>query len=1138
MAKLEVAVNVSGVKSVTDLTKKVKTLEQSQEKLKVKNVELRRSVLSLDKTDKDYKKSLSSLNEQIKQNTQKQREKSLVLSKSKKDLKEVMAVEKKRSQESIRLTKQMEMADKELAKASAKAAKAREKANKEAAAAIQKANKEAAAASQKAEKEAAVASQKAAKATQRARAKATAELKKSEEAMEKARASTISFTKALVLMGVAFAAFKAKQLATDIVEVSSSFQSLNASLSAAVGGVERGALAFDFLVKESDRLGLSLTASASGFKELTASAKGTELQGSGVVGVFQAVSEAASVMGLSADDTNGTFRALSQIMSKGTVQAEELRGQLGERIPGAFQIAARAMNVTTQELGKMLEKGELTATEFLPLFAEELTRTFGDSLPTAVSLAQKSFNRFNNELALTKKAIGEGGLLSFSQVMADVGTSSLKAFTNIINGMEQTEDSNDQLTETILTGAKATIRAFGWIYDIVESLVDLGKVFGLSFGVGLDTIMVATATTSRFIQESFEKAINGTIATFEALINEVSSGFESMVNFVIDSINKVITFANSTGFFNFSTIAKVSFDQTELDRVNFGIDGLRDREDYAKSRLESSSELLAGALDDLFDTGGGSSFAEELIAGIDAEFAKIGERSNERTTAPDLGGIDSGTSTDIPSAIEDLNDSFDNISDTINDQTEAQEDLNDTYEDTNDTIRDVVQTIGGNGGIEDTLQDLGNTADEATAEIKRFAFEFKNTFINSIKSNIASLQGVVDSSGIGSVSYETALAKTLELQSELVSNPLNVALGEEFKTSFNQLLTASDEYLDPSNFESAMEAGFARAQVGSQIASFQDTASKTVDVLESMNSFLEAINKAFEDGILSDEEKATIAGVATEVNEKNDILLGHGTKLMKDKTFELVDNSKLMKDNTFDLVDNSMLATSDNMVGSNSVGAFIKALMGGGTEGISLSRIASGLPNLQVATGLDTPISNIKEATEYATANNSTSLKNLQIKSQEVEQKLIYKKIYGSNQGQTSSSYSDKGSSWAATGDSAGSRTTYTYYDDDGFSSGGYTGDGGKYQEAGVVHKGEYVLSQDMMAKVGGVKGVEEFVNSGGSTIVNTSTTNKTGSDKQTMEMLKSIIASNNATTMEVKKLNKTIDRFDGNTGLNVVLAG
>jgi lambda family phage tail tape measure protein len=37
-----------------------------------------------------------------------------------------------------------------------------------------------------------------------------------------------------------------------------------------------------------------------------------------------------------------------------------------------------------------------------------------------------------------------------------------------------------------------------------------------------------------------------------------------------------------------------------------------------------------------------------------------------------------------------------------------------------------------------------------------------------------------------------------------------------------------------------------------------------------------------------------------------------------------------------------------------------------------------------------------------------------------------------------------------------------------GFSDGGYTGDGGKYEPAGVVHKGEVVWSQADVAAVGG----------------------------------------------------------------------
>jgi hypothetical protein len=41
------------------------------------------------------------------------------------------------------------------------------------------------------------------------------------------------------------------------------------------------------------------------------------------------------------------------------------------------------------------------------------------------------------------------------------------------------------------------------------------------------------------------------------------------------------------------------------------------------------------------------------------------------------------------------------------------------------------------------------------------------------------------------------------------------------------------------------------------------------------------------------------------------------------------------------------------------------------------------------------------------------------------------------------------------------------------FASGGYTGEGGKYQPAGIVHAGEYVLNQDNVKALGGWKTIE-----------------------------------------------------------------
>lgn len=49
------------------------------------------------------------------------------------------------------------------------------------------------------------------------------------------------------------------------------------------------------------------------------------------------------------------------------------------------------------------------------------------------------------------------------------------------------------------------------------------------------------------------------------------------------------------------------------------------------------------------------------------------------------------------------------------------------------------------------------------------------------------------------------------------------------------------------------------------------------------------------------------------------------------------------------------------------------------------------------------------------------------------------------------------------------------------YAEGGYTGDGGKYEAAGIVHKGEVVFSQDDVRRAGGVEAVEAMRVSGGS---------------------------------------------------------
>lgn len=206
-----------------------------------------------------------------------------------------------------------------------------------------------------------------------------------------------SLTSFLATLGIA--AFTLGSLNT-AVDLSSTERAIK--FAGAKDGVENLA----FAKKAIEDLKLPMQASLDGFKTLTGGMIGSGIAAADQRNLFRAVGEASTVMGLNAEQTNGSLIALAQIASKGKVSAEELRGQLGERIPGAFGIAARAMGVTTQELDKMLERGDLASKDFLPRFAEELHRTFGPGVAEALTGPRAAFNDFNNSIFTLKNTIG------------------------------------------------------------------------------------------------------------------------------------------------------------------------------------------------------------------------------------------------------------------------------------------------------------------------------------------------------------------------------------------------------------------------------------------------------------------------------------------------------------------------------------------------------------------------------------------------------------------------------------------------------------------------------------------------------------------------------------------------------------
>jgi len=246
--------------------------------------------------------------------------------------------------------------------------------------------------------------------------------------------TALKVTGALAAVGVSVAGVVSA--VKGVTDATIQFQQFTSTLQVGTGSAKGAADALSFVRSESQRLGLDLATAADQFGKLTAASKGTALEGKATRDIFTSVAQAAAALGLSAEQTGGSLLAIQQIISKGTVSSEELRGQLGERLPGAFQIAARAIGVTTQELDKLLRTGSVTAEQLLPALSRELDKTFGSQSEQAAKGLTAQMNRMNTAIFDLKIAVGESGLINFLSSGIELATKLANALTGVFGGQK------------------------------------------------------------------------------------------------------------------------------------------------------------------------------------------------------------------------------------------------------------------------------------------------------------------------------------------------------------------------------------------------------------------------------------------------------------------------------------------------------------------------------------------------------------------------------------------------------------------------------------------------------------------------------------------------------------------------------
>ncbi|HEJ7028066.1 TPA: tape measure protein [Serratia marcescens] len=269
-----------------------------------------------------------------------------------------------------------------------------------------------------------------------------------------------------------------------IMTAGQDLQSMESGLTAVTGSADKAAKEMQYLRDQSNRLGLDLIETGKDYTKFLAAVgdKATQKQ---TRAIFEGVSEYGTVLGASADDQSRALKALSQMYSKGTIQSEELKGQLGDALPNAVGIFVKALqktqknaNLTEKDLFKMMEQGQLLAKDLLPAVGEEfkIVARNGGALDKAVNSNRASFQRLKTAMQASMGEFFDGG---FGSAL----TSAFDTMSAALNNNADTFKFWGDLTGNVIEGATD---AFAYLYDTIVFVARVGGHYLENMGISFE----------------------------------------------------------------------------------------------------------------------------------------------------------------------------------------------------------------------------------------------------------------------------------------------------------------------------------------------------------------------------------------------------------------------------------------------------------------------------------------------------------------------------------------------------------------------------------------------------------------------------------------------------------------------------
>lgn len=376
-------------------------------------------------------------------------------------------------------------------------------------------------------------------------------------------------------------------------------------------GDEGAKRATDFVKNLANNTGVDQIETLSSFAKFSAGAG--DMNTDQKESLFSNVIGTSRLMGLNTEEINGILKAFEQMASKGKIQAEELRGQLGDRMAGAFQLFARSLGMTTEELDKAMKDGKVLSKDVLPKVSAEMGNMIAKAggwekiiNSTQTQLGRLS-NSWNNNLALMFDGSQEGltdFTRSLTNLLGSLGGSSKSLGESLGDLMKSMSNGIDDLT-TISYRVQGYFDRVTLIYrelndtqkavadglanGLLSSLKGLAGIVAVRSGIGaVGGILNLTRAISNL----------GTVANTAAGRINSRSGTGSVEGgkgklSVADAITRVMVVGMSTDVIN--SIVKPLYER-QMNKSDNPMDKVRSKAEPTDQALTGDMNSLAAVL--------------------------------------------------------------------------------------------------------------------------------------------------------------------------------------------------------------------------------------------------------------------------------------------------------------------------------------------------------------------------------------------------------------------------------------------------------------------------------------------------------------------------------------------------------------